>query len=162
MNDVAFVKCTGSTISFGPDIGDAAPGKRPSDDPAATEFALRALWRNRILDLGRAVEWGSGPATRATNTISRPMSLGTPPEQNTSPAADSDTTDHTMWTCSVHQGRCPGHTISLRFFSGRIFTTFRAGLALNMASSPVKGLIPLRALVAGFRTTTSFIRPGTV
>jgi len=31
-----------------------------------------------------------------------------------------------------------------------------------MVSSPVKGLIPLRALVAGFRTTVSFIRPGTV
>jgi hypothetical protein len=33
-------------------------------------------------------------------------------------------------------------TMSLRFFNGRIFTTFRAGLALNMVSSPVKGLMP--------------------
>jgi hypothetical protein len=53
-------------------------------------------------------------------------------------------------------------TISFRFFSGRIFTTFLAGLALKVVSSPVKGLIPLRALVAGFRTTVIFVRPGTV
>ena len=40
-------------------------------------------------------------------------------------------------------------TIDFRFFSGRTLTTVRAGLALNIVSSPVKGLMPLRALVAG-------------
>lgn len=40
-------------------------------------------------------------------------------------------------------------TISLRFFRGRTLTTLRAGLALNVVSSPVNGLMPLRALVAG-------------
>src|SRR5690606_24888169 len=42
--------------------------------------------------------------------------------------------------------------ISLRFLRGRTLTATEAGLALNMVSSPVKGLIPLRALVAGFLT----------
>jgi len=72
------------------------------------------------------------------------------------------TTDRAMRARAIRQDPSRGQTMSLRFFSGRIFTTFRAGLALNIASSPVKGLTPLRALVAGFRTTTSFIRPGTV
>jgi hypothetical protein len=53
-------------------------------------------------------------------------------------------------------------TMFLRFLSGRILMTLRAALALYMVSSPAKGLIPLRALVAGLRTTVSFIRPGTV
>jgi len=82
--------------------------------------------------------------------------------QNAVPTVDSTTTDRVMRACAIRQDPSRGQTMSLRFFSGRIFTTFRAGLALNIASSPVKGLIPLRALVAGFRTTTSFIRPGTV
>jgi hypothetical protein len=34
-------------------------------------------------------------------------------------------------------------TISFRLLRARIFTTFRAGLALNMTSSPVKRLMPL-------------------
>jgi hypothetical protein len=36
----------------------------------------------------------------------------------------------------------------------------RAGFALNVVSSPVKGLTPLRALVAGFLTTLILIKPG--
>src|SRR3954468_11273438 len=51
--------------------------------------------------------------------------------------------------------------MSLRAFKGRTLMTLRAGLALNMTSSLVKGLIPLRALVAGFWITVIFIRPGT-
>jgi hypothetical protein len=47
--------------------------------------------------------------------------------------------------------KVPNHTMSLRPFRGRILTTLRAGLALNICSSPVKGLTPLRALVAGLR-----------
>ena len=39
---------------------------------------------------------------------------------------------------------------SLRAFSGRTLTTFRAGFALNICSCFVKGLIPLWAGTAGF------------
>src|SRR5688572_7798764 len=42
------------------------------------------------------------------------------------------------------------HTIDLRFLSGRTLTTLCAGLALNIVSWPVKGLIPLRAGRLGF------------
>src|SRR5687768_10940610 len=52
--------------------------------------------------------------------------------------------------------------MSFRAFRGRTLTTRRAGLALNMTSSLVKGLIPLRALVAGLLITLIFIRPGTL
>ena len=41
-------------------------------------------------------------------------------------------------------------TMSFRLFKGRTLTTLRAGLALNICSCLVKGLIPLRALTAGF------------
>ena len=40
--------------------------------------------------------------------------------------------------------------ISFIFFSGRILTCVLAGLALNIISSPVNGLVPLRAFLAGF------------
>jgi hypothetical protein len=40
--------------------------------------------------------------------------------------------------------------ISFSAFNGRILITLRAGLALNICSCLVKGLIPMRALVAGF------------
>src|SRR5665811_2027890 len=53
------------------------------------------------------------------------------------------------------------HTASLAALTGRARTIFRAGLALNIISSPVKGLVPLRALVAGFLMTTNFAKPGT-
>ena len=66
-----------------------------------------------------------------------------------------------QWAC-VMNPTAEGQTMSLRFFIGRILTMFRAGLALNTVSSPVKGLMPLRALVAGLRITISFIKPGTV
>ncbi len=42
-------------------------------------------------------------------------------------------------------------TMSFIFFRGRILMTVRAGLALKIVSSLVKGLMPLRALVAGLR-----------
>jgi hypothetical protein len=50
--------------------------------------------------------------------------------------------------------------MSFRPFSAVTLTVFRAGLALIMISSPVKGFLPRRALVAGFLTTLTFIRPG--
>lgn len=40
--------------------------------------------------------------------------------------------------------------ISFSFFSGRALTTFDAGRALIVISSPVAGLRPTRSLVAGF------------
>ena len=52
------------------------------------------------------------------------------------------------------------YTISFNALSGMIFTTLRAGFALNTVSSPVNGLIPLRALVAGFLFTLILNRPG--
>ena len=43
---------------------------------------------------------------------------------------------------------------SLAALTGRPLMTLRAGLALKTVGSFVKGLMPLRALVAGFLTTT--------
>ena len=43
----------------------------------------------------------------------------------------------------------------------RARTILRAGLALNIIGSPLKGLTPLRALVAGFLMTTNLAKPGT-
>lgn len=51
-------------------------------------------------------------------------------------------------------------TISFSFFNGRILTAMDAGLALNMVSSPVNGLMPLRAFFAGFLTVAIFKIPG--
>src|SRR6202030_3070597 len=51
-------------------------------------------------------------------------------------------------------------TASLAALTGLARTILRAGLALNIISSPVNGLVPLRALVAGFLTTTNFAQPG--
>src|SRR3954466_14428037 len=51
--------------------------------------------------------------------------------------------------------------MSFRALSGRTLMTLRAGLALNICSCLVKGLIPLRALVAGLLMTMIFIKPGT-
>src|SRR5262245_1062973 len=52
--------------------------------------------------------------------------------------------------------------MALRFLSGSTRTFLLAGFALNVIFSPVKGLTPSRAFVAGFLTTLSFIRPGSV
>src|ERR1700742_1481835 len=53
-------------------------------------------------------------------------------------------------------------TIAFRLFRGSTRTFLLAGLALNVIFSPVNGLMPSRALVAGFFTTFNFIKPGTV
>lgn len=52
------------------------------------------------------------------------------------------------------------HTASLAALTGRALIIFRAGLALNTVGSLVKGLMPLRSLVAGFLMTTNFAKPG--
>jgi hypothetical protein len=55
----------------------------------------------------------------------------------------------------------PGYAMaSFRAFTGRPLRTLRAGLALNTVGSFVKGLIPCRALVAGFLMTRNFAKPG--
>src|SRR3569833_1459240 len=53
-------------------------------------------------------------------------------------------------------------TMALRLFKGSTRTFLLAGFALNVIFSPVKGLMPSRALVAGFFTTFNFISPGLV
>src|ERR1700676_938063 len=53
-------------------------------------------------------------------------------------------------------------TIDFRFFNGSARTFLLAGFALNVIFSPVKGLMPSRALVAGRFTTFSLSRPGSV
>src|SRR5262245_184511 len=53
-------------------------------------------------------------------------------------------------------------TRALRLFSGARRIFLEAGFALNIISSLVKGLMPLRAFVAGFLTTFIFSRPGSV
>ena len=52
--------------------------------------------------------------------------------------------------------------MSLRPFRAVTFTVLLAGLALNIISSPVNGLMPLRALTAGFFLTVIFSMPGNV
>src|ERR1700721_2846167 len=56
-------------------------------------------------------------------------------------------------------GRHP--TASLVAFTGRALMIFRAGFALKTVGSLVNGLMPLRAFVAGFLTTTNLANPGT-
>src|SRR6202041_3177323 len=53
-------------------------------------------------------------------------------------------------------------TIDFRFFNGSARTFLLAGFALNVIFSPVNGLVPSRALVAGRLTTFSFSKPGRV
>src|ERR1019366_6300896 len=52
-------------------------------------------------------------------------------------------------------------TASLAAFTGRALMIFRAGFALNIVGSFVNGLMPFRAFVAGFLTTTNLANPGT-
>src|SRR6266700_574854 len=52
-------------------------------------------------------------------------------------------------------------TASFAALTGLARTILRAGLAVNIIAWPVNGLVPLRALVAGFLTTTNLAKPGT-
>jgi hypothetical protein len=56
----------------------------------------------------------------------------------------------------------PQLTASLMAFTGRARTVLLAGLAANVCSCFVKGLMPLRAGQAGFFTTTNFAKPGSM
>src|SRR5260370_5066603 len=51
-------------------------------------------------------------------------------------------------------------TASLAAFTGRALMIFRAGFALNIVGSFVKGLMPFLAFVAGFFVTTNLANPG--
>src|SRR5205814_10075218 len=61
-------------------------------------------------------------------------------------------------------GKSPSYwlTIPFRLFRGMTRTFLLAGLALNIIFWPVNGLMPSRALVAGFLTTFIFSSPGMV
>ena len=63
--------------------------------------------------------------------------------------------DYTRWRpCPpVFSTKTIYATASLAAFTGRPLITLRAGLALKTVGSFVKGLMPLRSLVAGFLTT---------
>ena len=62
--------------------------------------------------------------------------------------------------CDAVLGR-DTYTASFAALTGRARTIFRAGLALNVIGSLVKGLVPWRSFVAGFLITTNFAKPGT-
>src|SRR6516162_4707076 len=51
-------------------------------------------------------------------------------------------------------------TASFAALTGRTLRIFLAGFALNTVGSLVKGLMPLRSLVAGFLTTMNLAKPG--
>src|SRR4051812_12797904 len=84
---------------------------------------------------------------------------------------DRNTQKKTLGTCSVEgfivlwvlaNDLANGvyFTASFKDLSARILITLRAGLALNICSSLVKGLIPLRAFTAGFWMATILSSPG--
>src|SRR5438067_7644535 len=72
---------------------------------------------------------------------------------------EDDSLDAT--TCGRRRLRRDYFAMSLRALRGRTLMTRRAGLALNICSCLVNGLMPMRALVAGFWMTVIFMRPGT-
>src|SRR5580700_11275983 len=51
------------------------------------------------------------------------------------------------------------YTASLAAFTGRALMIFRAGFALNTVGSFGNGLMPFRAIVAGFLMTTNLANP---
>jgi hypothetical protein len=63
---------------------------------------------------------------------------------------------------AVRLNRCLRYNIaSFAAFTGRALMIFRAGFALNIVGSFVKGLMPFRAFVAGFLMTINLAKPGT-
>merc|ERR1719236_440632 len=56
----------------------------------------------------------------------------------------------------------PTQSISLSFFIAKHFTVFEAGFALKTQGSLVKGLMPLRALVAGLFFSFMFSMPASL
>jgi hypothetical protein len=67
---------------------------------------------------------------------------------------------HQTKTSGHRRRKCLAHTASFAAFKGRALTIFLAGLALNTVGSFANGLMPARALVAGFLMTTNFAKPG--
>merc|ERR1719321_263454 len=56
----------------------------------------------------------------------------------------------------------PSQSISLSFFIAKHFTVFEAGFALKTHGSLVKGLMPLRAAVAGLFLSFMFSMPASL
>ena len=63
-------------------------------------------------------------------------------------------------TQKAPEGAFEIHTAFFAALTGRALTIFRAGLALYIIGSPLKGFVPARALVAGFFMTTNLANPG--
>src|SRR5258708_8090780 len=61
----------------------------------------------------------------------------------------------------AHRCRRRYDTASLAALTGRALMIFRAGFALNIVGSFVKGLMPFLAFVAGFFLTNKFADSGT-
>jgi hypothetical protein len=59
-----------------------------------------------------------------------------------------------MWTAGRGRRGVP-YRASFAAFTGRAFSTLRAGFALKVIGSLVNGLMPWRSLVAGFLMTTN-------
>merc|ERR1719504_3391 len=71
-----------------------------------------------------------------------------------------------MPTAGLQQGQdphfMPFQSISLSFFIAKHFTVFEAGFALKTQGSLVKGLMPLRAFVAGLFFSFMFSMPASL
>src|SRR5215468_7927505 len=82
-----------------------------------------------------------------------------PTERPPDPASKRGTSRHARR--HAHQCRRRYVTASLAALTGRALMIFRAGFALNIVGSFVKGFMPFLAFVAGFLTTTNLANPGT-
>jgi hypothetical protein len=110
-------------------------------------------------DFVEAILDGRQPAQVTLAVLMRPFAVGwgssgqrwcvLPPEETIG------------WPTSIVGQNKPLYTASLAALTGRALMILRAGLALNTVGSLVKGLMPLRAFVAGFLMTTNFAKPGT-
>ena len=67
-----------------------------------------------------------------------------------------------MACCGQQRVAAGVYAMSLSDLSARTFTTLRAGFALIVMVSPVKGFLPGRAGVAALLVRVIFTRPGTV
>ena len=92
---------------------------------------------------------GGGRRRRAGNSAVR--GLEAPRQKQKAPA----------WGPSLTPSSSCTYTAILAALTGRALTTFRAGLALKVISSPLNGLTPFRSLVAAFLMTTNLAKPGT-
>src|SRR6185437_8136788 len=106
------------------------------------------------------IEWRNAAiATKRTSTVNRSMSaFGGEADL---PARCSMSAYASKRLTSPAEMTGDQATASLAALTGRARTIFRAGLALKIVGSFVNGLMPGRALVAGFLITTNLANPGT-